>query len=110
MPIKITLSPPGSAIPIEVIGDTPTAVWRQAAQMADIAQVAKCGNEGCGSEDLKPEVRAVEHEGKSFDSFKIRCRSCGSTLKLGLNKEGGGMYLKWDEKWFTPEKKAEPPI
>ena len=111
MPIKITLAPEGSAIPIEVIGENPQSAWRQASQMTDIAQVRKCGNAECGSPELKPEVREVEHEGKTFDSYKIRCRICGSTIKLGLNKVGGGMFLKWDEKWFIPEKKADqPPI
>ncbi len=110
MPIKINVGLPNSAISIEVIGETAQNAWRQASQMADIAHVSVCGKEGCGSTDLKPECRAVEHEGKTFDAYKIRCRSCGSTLKLGLNREGGGLFLKWDEKWFTPEKKAEPPI
>ena len=103
MPIKISLSPPESCIPIEAIGNTPQEAWRLASSMADIAAVTHCG--GCDSKALKPEVRQVDNDGKPFDSYKIRCTDCGSTLKLGLNREGGGMFKKWDEKWYKPDKK-----
>ena len=106
MAIKINVGLPNSAISIEVIGENPQTAWRQAAQMATIARVTKCGS--CESDDLFPDVRPAEKaDGTKFDAFKIRCGKCGSSLSLGLNKEGGGMYLKWDTKWFTPEKKSE---
>ncbi len=109
MPIKINVGLPNSAISIEVIGETAQIAWRQASQMAAIARVTKCGS--CESDDLFPDVRpAKKTDGGEFDAYKIRCGKCGASLSLGLNKEGGGMYLKWDMEWFTPEKKDEPPI
>ena len=103
MPVKINVSPANFPIQIEVIGESPVAAWRMAAMMSTIGRVEKCGE--CGSADLYPDVRsATKKDGSEFDSFKIRCGKCGSNLSLGLNKEGGGMYLKWDTEWFVPTK------
>lgn len=107
MPVKINVGRPNSPISIEVIGETPVAAWRQASQLAAIARVTNC--KPCGSDDLYPEVRpARKADGSEFDSFKIRCGNCGSNLSLGLNKEGGGMYLKYDTQWFKPQRQEEP--
>ena len=108
MPVKINVGRPNSPISIEVIGETPVAAWRMAAAMSTIARVTECGE--CGSDDLYPDCRAaVKKDGGEFDAYKIRCGKCGSNLSLGLNKEGGGMYLKWDTEWFVPAKKDEAP-
>ncbi len=107
MPIKMTLAMANPAFPCEVIGDTPVDVWKHISDLAKVMSVKACGK--CQSEDLLPETRPVEKDGKKFDGFKWRCESCGSSLIIRSTQEGK-LYLKWDEKWFTPEKKDEPPI
>ena len=112
MAIRIVLSNPDDPIKIEAMGNTPQEVWRSAAQMANIAAIKECGNPECKSKEIAPSCRQTEKtDGGSFDKFAIECAVCGSSLGLGLNKEGGGLYLKWAEKWWirTP-KTDEPPI
>ena len=49
--------------------------------------------------------------GNEFDAYGWRCNACGSNLGFGVNKEGGGLFLKWNEEWFKPTKKDDaPPI
>ena len=105
MPIKMTLAGANPNFPCEVMGNTPLEVWKAAASMVGLISVRKCG--ACDSENIRPDVRHVKTDKNDFDSYGWRCDSCGSSLKFGVNKEGGGMFLRWDEEWFVPEKKEE---
>ena len=109
MPIKITLSPPDAPIPIEAIGNTAQEAWRAASQMANISAVKECGNPECKSKEIAPSCRLTDKsDGGSFDKFAIECAICGSNLGLGLNKEGGGLFLKRDQEWWI--RPMTPPI
>lgn len=111
MPIKMIIADANPRFPVEVIGNTPQEVWKLASQMANIVSVPKCGNETCKSSNVRPSCREVEGPNGKFDSYEWRCESCGSSLGLGVNKTGGGLFLRWDQEWFKPERKTDvPPI
>lgn len=109
MPIKMTLAGANPAFPVEVMGNTPVEVWKAAAGMINIVTPRKCG--ACDSKAIHPSCRTAEGPSGKFDAYEWRCYDCGSSLGLGVNKEGGGLFLRWNEEWFKPEKKADtPPI
>ncbi len=105
MPIKMTIADANTRFPVEVQGNTPQEVWKLAAQMVGIVTVPKCGS--CESDNVHPSCRTAEGPNGKFDAYEWRCGSCGSSLGLGVNKEGGGLFLKWNQEWFKPEKQAE---
>ena len=105
MPIKMTICDANPRFPVEVMGNTPQEVWKLAAAMANIVTVPKCGAEGCGSSDVMPGCRQAEGANGKFDAYEWRCGACGASLGLGVNKEGGGLFLRWNEEWFKPERK-----
>ena len=74
-------------------------------QMQDIMAVKKCGV--CDSENVHPQARAAESKSGPFIAYKWFCDDCLSNVSLGVSKELGGLFLKWDTKWFKSEKKTE---
>ncbi len=107
MAIKITLTGGNEKYPCEVMG-TPQEVWQTAAQMKDVMAVKECGI--CQSANIHPRANTVEGPNGDFVSYKWFCDDCLSNISLGVSKEAGGLFLKWDTKWYKSEKKADVPI
>lgn len=109
MPIKMILSGANPSFPCEVMGNTPVEVWKSAADMSSLVNVKACG--ACDSKDIRPDVRHVKTDSTEFDAYGWRCYACGATLKFGMKRDMSSLFLRWNEEWFKPEKKAEtPPI
>ncbi len=105
MPIKMTLAGANPNFPCEVMGDKPAEVWKLMSDLVQVMSIKKCGN--CESDQLFPESRPVESkDGKKFMGMRWRCGACGSSL-IVRGTEDGTIYVKWDEQWFTPERKEE---
>jgi len=105
MPIKMTLAGANPNFPCEVMGNTPAEVWKLMSDLVLVLSVKKCGK--CESDRVFPESRPVETDkGKKFMGFKWRCEECGSSL-IVRQTEDGTIDVKWDEEWFTPERKEE---
>ena len=104
MPIKITLTGCNEKYPCEIMG-TPQEVWQLVSHMETVMAVKKC--DVCGSADVHPTARPAEGPGGPFIAYKWFCNDCLSNVSLGVSKEHGSLYLKWDTKWYKSDKKSE---
>ncbi len=94
---------PREDMEIELSGDSMQQLWRQLVSVNQVFGVTTCGNPACGSEDIFPSLRPVKTQTTEFDAYEWRCHKCNANIGFGLNKEGGGMFLRWDDKWYVPE-------
>jgi hypothetical protein len=109
--ITIRFAPPGTDRQIEVEGDNTKQVFERLVRCQQVFGVKECGN--CGS-PVYPNIRPVKTDKTEFDAYEWRCAAsdCGSSLGLGVNRDGQGIFLRWDEKWYKPDSKRDetPPI
>ena len=58
--------------------------------------------DACGQPNLYLSHRSPQN----FDYYSLACSDCGAEATFGQNKEGGGLFWKWDnkmEKYVPPE-------
>ena len=90
-----------TVIELEVGGETLQAVMKNVSLIQEIASRDTC--DACSKKNIRLSVRTAKpKEGKPGGTYyELRCGDCGATLQIHEKKaeNGGGMYIKWDEKF-----------
>lgn len=112
MTVTIKYRPPGTNAECGASGDGLREAFEELADAIPVMSVTQCGNPDCESANIKPSIKQGEKDGRSFSIPCWRCNDCGSNLTLHTTKDGKGLYTKWDDKWWVPDKKSsqDPPI
>lgn len=81
-------------ITIEVEGSNVKELFKNVAAAQDAFDaVHKCGMPGCGSEELRFQVRNVEDN----DYYEVICLTCGAQFELGQHKKAPTLFPKRKE-------------